>query len=1090
MAVIRPYTEWIRTYRCTDGTEKAGTVAHEFGLKAAIGAWIDDNLGANNLEISNLITAANSGHVDLAIVGSEVLRRGKIEDTRLVDYINYVKQRVPTSVKVTTADIYAEFLAHSVVLEAVDVVLVNYYPYWEGVEVHTAVARLHSSHQQVVAAAGGKPVIVSETGWPSGGNAKFNAVPSIENASYYFLNFVSWARTYNVPYFYFEAFDESWKVIEEGPQGAFWGLWDKNGNLKPGMQDVFDGQTVPDNWSGNEFVGGPGTPAIELAYVPPYGSTDDLAGRVRHVKPADHRVAVYIQVNGLWWTKPFQNQPLTEIWPNGTWQTDITTGGIDEQASKIAAFLVPKGYDPPVLLGAPGLPQPLYQNSVAWTETTRSPESISGRIADGQGNGVSDVSVVLTGSPSQTAQTGYAGKYSFPNLVAGNNYTVTPSKASFLFTPPSQLVANLQGARTADFIATGVPGQPWAPSPADGATGVSLAPTLNWTGGSGATSHDVYFGASPSPPFATNTTGTSYSPGALTAGVMYYWRVVGKSSAGSTSSSTWSFTTQVPPPPELVANPGFETGSLPPWLVAYGVSVAVTSALPRTGAFSLAESGGGGSVFQDIGGLVPGQFYRITAWVRSAPGTAGQAVLWVHDTGGAGQAVQGWRTPSSSGWEEWAVPFIATSTAKVRIHLWYTGGAGAVYWDDVQAVQGWGFESGSVPPWLVAGGVTALVISTVAYSGAFSLAESGGGGGVYQDTGGLVPGHFYRITARVRSAPGTAGQAILWVHDTAGLGQVVDGWRTPSSGGWEQFGVNFFATSTNRLRIHLWYTGGAGTVYWDDVQAAQGWGFESGSLVPWLVGGGVSPSLTSAIASSGTFSLAESGGGGGVYQDIGGLVPGQFYRITARVRSAPGTAGQAILWVHDTAGAGQVANGWRTPSSSGWEEWAVHFIATGTGKLRIHLWYTGGAGTVYWDDVQAAQGWGFESGSLAPWLPAGAVSASVISGVAYTGAFSLAESGGVGGVYQDIWGLVPGQVYRITARVRSAGGTAGQAILWVHDTTGLGQAGTGWRTPSSSGWEEFAVYFTATSAGKLRIHLWYTGGAGTVYWDDVQVAKM
>jgi hypothetical protein len=382
------------------------------------------------------------------------------------------------------------------------------------------------------------------------------------------------------------------------------------------------------------------------------------------------------------------------------------------------------------------------------------------------------------------------------------------------------------------------------------------------------------------------------------------------------------------------------------------------------------------------------------------------------------------------------------------------------------------------------------VTSALAYSGTFSLAESGGGGGVYQDIGGLIPGQFYRIGAWVRSAPGTAGQAILWVHDTGGAGQAGQGWRTPSSSGWEEWAVHFIATSTGKVRIHLWYTGGAGTVYWDDVQAAQGWGFENGSVPPWAVAGGVSASVTNAVAYSGTFSLAESGGGGGVYQDIGGLVPGQVYQITARVRSFPGTAGQAILWVHDTAGAGQVANGWRTPSSSGWEEWAVPFIATGTGKVRIHLWYTGGAGTVYWDDVQAAQGWGFESGSLAPWLPAGGVSASVTSAVAYSGAFSLAESGGAGGVYQDIGGLVPGQVYRVTARVRSAAGTAGQAILWVHDTTGAGEASDGWRTPSSSGWEEFAVNFTATSVGKLRIHLWYTGGAGTVYWDDVQVVKM
>ena len=64
------------------------------------------------------------------------------------------------------------------------------------------------------------------------------------------MNFVSWAEAEKVSYFYFEAFDESWKVTYEGSQGAHWGVWDKDGNLKPGMEDVFDGKRLSDNWSG------------------------------------------------------------------------------------------------------------------------------------------------------------------------------------------------------------------------------------------------------------------------------------------------------------------------------------------------------------------------------------------------------------------------------------------------------------------------------------------------------------------------------------------------------------------------------------------------------------------------------------------------------------------------------------------------------------------------------------------------------------------------------------------------------------------------------------------------------------------------
>jgi hypothetical protein len=85
------------------------------------------------------------------------------------------------------------------------------------------------------------------------------------------------------------------------------------------------------------------------------------------------------------------------------------------------------------------------------------------------------------------------------------------------------------------------PGTPSNPLPANGAIGVLSSPLLSWTGGSGAISHDVYFGASSSPPFVQNTAGTSYSPGALIVGNTYYWRVEAKNGGGTTSSMTWSF---------------------------------------------------------------------------------------------------------------------------------------------------------------------------------------------------------------------------------------------------------------------------------------------------------------------------------------------------------------------------------------------------------------------------------------------------------------------------------------------------------------------------------------------------------------------
>lgn len=457
MAIIAPYTSWIRTFGCTHGLEAAGRIAREFGLKVAMGAWIGRDNTANEKEIANLIAAARAGQVDIAIVGSEVMLRRDVSEAQLLEYLARVKRDAP-GIPVTTADVYGELLARPAILNAVDVIFVNYYSYWEGYGVDVAVGMIHFWHQQVVAHAAGKPVIVSETGWPSAGEVRGNAVPSAENAAYFFINFVSWARANGVSYFYFEAFDEPWKTAKEGPQGAHWGIWDKNGFLKAGMQAVFDGGTIGDNWSGTALPGGPGKPAIELTYVPPFGSSDDLEGRILHIQPVNVKVLVYIKApwppGGGWWVKPSFAQPLTSVAPDGSWKAEITTGGVDNRATEIAAFLVPDGYQPALLAGAPALPPELEANAIAKVHITRSAHSISGRVLDLFSQGVGGVTLSLSGERTAATRTVSSGRYSFYDLAEGGSYRVTPEKIGFTFSPASAEVRNLSGASSLDFVAS------------------------------------------------------------------------------------------------------------------------------------------------------------------------------------------------------------------------------------------------------------------------------------------------------------------------------------------------------------------------------------------------------------------------------------------------------------------------------------------------------------------------------------------------------------------------------------------------------------------------------------------------------------
>ncbi|MHC4738140.1 MAG: CBM96 family carbohydrate-binding protein [Planctomycetota bacterium] len=101
------------------------------------------------------------------------------------------------------------------------------------------------------------------------------------------------------------------------------------------------------------------------------------------------------------------------------------------------------------------------------------------------------------------------------------------------------------------------PGQASNPSPADSTTDISIDADLSWTAGSGATSHDVYFGTDSTPDsgeFQSNQTATTYDPGTMNNDTTYYWRIDEVNAGGTTTGAVWSFTT-IAAPPGQATNP-------------------------------------------------------------------------------------------------------------------------------------------------------------------------------------------------------------------------------------------------------------------------------------------------------------------------------------------------------------------------------------------------------------------------------------------------------------------------------------------------------------------------------------------------------
>ncbi len=237
MQVLKPHTGWIRSFSCIEGNELIPKVAKELGMKTLVGAWLGTDKEKNRQEIENLIGLAKEGFVDIAAVGNEVLYRNDLSEEELLSFIQHVKNEIP-GIPVGYVDAYYEFVQKPNVSDACDVILTNCYPFWEGTDFNHALPHMQQMVFQAKMAAKGKPVIITETGWPSKGEKFGNADPSHMAAMQYFINTQLWAMDENIDVFYFSSFDESWKVGAEGEVGAYWGIWDKNEKLKFGNEYV------------------------------------------------------------------------------------------------------------------------------------------------------------------------------------------------------------------------------------------------------------------------------------------------------------------------------------------------------------------------------------------------------------------------------------------------------------------------------------------------------------------------------------------------------------------------------------------------------------------------------------------------------------------------------------------------------------------------------------------------------------------------------------------------------------------------------------------------------------------------------------
>ncbi len=236
---IKKLTSTIRTYGAADNLEQIPILCEQHSIDCYPGAWISRFECENERQIDNLINIANQNLscVKGLIVGNEVMLRKDITEQQLLEYISKVDSA--TNLSITTAETWKDWLDHPQLAEAVDVLFVHIYPYWDEISVEEGANYILEKWNKLKAKYPNKKMVIGETGWPSQGEIRGNAVPGPENQKRFYSDFIVMAEANDIDYFYFEIFDEKWKGKFEGEAGSNWGIFSSDGALKPHFSDLF-----------------------------------------------------------------------------------------------------------------------------------------------------------------------------------------------------------------------------------------------------------------------------------------------------------------------------------------------------------------------------------------------------------------------------------------------------------------------------------------------------------------------------------------------------------------------------------------------------------------------------------------------------------------------------------------------------------------------------------------------------------------------------------------------------------------------------------------------------------------------------------
>lgn len=236
-------------------------------MKIWLGVWQGTNKTTNARQLAqmySILDTYDASHFKGIIVGNEILFRKDMTATELGSLITEVRTNLTAKgidLKLATSDLGDAWADAGTLVTDVDYIMSNVHPFFAGVQADVAAAwavEFWGKYDKPLAAAAANAPknIISETGWPSAGGMDCGAADTCTNGSVagidemntFMGTFVCQALANGTEFFWFEAFDEPWKILDNKPGKSWedkWGLMDVDRNLKSGIiiPDC-DGKTV------------------------------------------------------------------------------------------------------------------------------------------------------------------------------------------------------------------------------------------------------------------------------------------------------------------------------------------------------------------------------------------------------------------------------------------------------------------------------------------------------------------------------------------------------------------------------------------------------------------------------------------------------------------------------------------------------------------------------------------------------------------------------------------------------------------------------------------------------------------------------